>query len=237
MEMERIPLGVGYAMRAMEVAFSGGHSIFLYGPPGVGKTTLADAFVSATQMDAPQGARYTRVEFRTRVIDCMQYQYDPAIVVTGWLCPCGGLAAQPPACTCPLKWRRKFANMLWSRVRPYVQMQCRVAHAQVDEWLGEPEPMHAIASRIKRAWERQIKRQERLNAEIPLHYWLTHVGEATRNLLRIAVRQYSWAPRDVENALQVARTIADLAGSDTIAECHLLEAAQYVWSASRHANL
>jgi magnesium chelatase family protein len=47
------------------------------------------------------------------------------------------------------------------------------------------------------------------------------------NLLQQAMEQLSLSARAYDRILKVARTIADLAGADTIAAPHLLEAIQY----------
>jgi magnesium chelatase family protein len=46
-------------------------------------------------------------------------------------------------------------------------------------------------------------------------------------LLQKAAVKLGWSGRSVHRSLKVARTIADLAGSDTIAAAHVAEAVQY----------
>ena len=46
-------------------------------------------------------------------------------------------------------------------------------------------------------------------------------------VLRTATNQYGFSARGYHRVLKVARTIADLEGSATIGEGHLLEALQY----------
>jgi magnesium chelatase family protein len=46
-------------------------------------------------------------------------------------------------------------------------------------------------------------------------------------LLQKAAVKLGWSGRSVHRSLKVARTIADLAGSETIAAAHVAEALQY----------
>jgi magnesium chelatase family protein len=46
-------------------------------------------------------------------------------------------------------------------------------------------------------------------------------------LLEKAAVKLGWSGRSVHRSLKVARTIADLAGSDTITAVHVAEAVQY----------
>ena len=50
---------------------------------------------------------------------------------------------------------------------------------------------------------------------------------AATELLRKAADKLGWSARATHRALRVARTIADLAGSERIASAHVAEAMQY----------
>ena len=53
------------------------------------------------------------------------------------------------------------------------------------------------------------------------------LGEAGNALIRTAMAQLQLSARAFHRVLKLARTIADLAGSDTILPAHLAEAIQY----------
>jgi magnesium chelatase family protein len=55
----------------------------------------------------------------------------------------------------------------------------------------------------------------------------TQLDEGSRSLLKLATSQLQLSARAFHRILKVARTIADLACTDTITAAHLAEAVQY----------
>jgi magnesium chelatase family protein len=53
------------------------------------------------------------------------------------------------------------------------------------------------------------------------------LDEATRDLLKLAMADYNFSARAYDRILKVARTIADLAGSERVQNDHVSEAVQY----------
>ena len=53
------------------------------------------------------------------------------------------------------------------------------------------------------------------------------LDEASKQLMKSAMRQMSLSARAFHRVLKLARTIADLAGADKIETAHLAEAIQY----------
>ena len=54
-----------------------------------------------------------------------------------------------------------------------------------------------------------------------------HLDATAATFLQNAATKLGWSSRSTHRALRVARTIADLAHSDTIASAHVAEAMQY----------
>jgi len=62
----------------------------------------------------------------------------------------------------------------------------------------------------------------------PVEVWNDcQVEDAARSLLKMAMTQLSLSARSFHRVLKVARTVADLAGSEAILTEHLAEALQY----------
>ena len=91
------------------------------------------------------------------------------------------------------------------------------------------EASAAIRERTTAARNRALARQGKTNLalqgqEIDLHVQL---DEAAAKFLNVAATRLGWSARGTHRALKVARTIADLAGSETTQVSHLAEAMQY----------
>jgi magnesium chelatase family protein len=81
----------------------------------------------------------------------------------------------------------------------------------------------AHASRLQ--LQRQDKSNQRLNTrEIDQHCRLDAAGE---KLLRETMLRWHWSARAYHRVLKVARTIADLAGTQRVCSAHVAEAIQY----------
>ena len=90
------------------------------------------------------------------------------------------------------------------------------------------EPSAAIAERVARAHERQQRRQGHPNARLAVRDIDTHcaMDEPTRRFAQGVAARLGWSARSFHRVLKVARTVADLAGSDRLATAHVAEAIQ-----------
>ncbi len=150
-------------------------------------------------------------------------------------CPCGFYGDSLRECTCTpamvARYRQRLSGPLLDRIDIHIEVP-RVEYEKLsDRRRGEPSAV--IRARVQEARERQQKRFEGLpiltNGEMgpaEVHRFCT-LDEAGHSLLRAAMRQLSLSARGYHRILKVARTIADLAGSDQIQVAHLAEAIQY----------
>ncbi len=150
-------------------------------------------------------------------------------------CPCGHYGDPVHACTCSPsaihRYRRRISGPLLDRIDLHVEVP-RVDYEKLgDHRRGEPSAV--IQERVEAARARQRRRFQGTpltsNAdmgprEIEAYCRLDAAGE---HLMQQAARQMGLTARGYHRVLKVARTIADLEGSEAIQAHHLAEALQY----------
>lgn len=134
------------------------------------------------------------------------------------------------------RYQRRISGPLLDRIDLFVDVP-RVAYEKLAS-TTRAESSAAVAERVARARDLQHQRfaagedtGTRLNAEmnpsqVREFAQLKLAGEST-NLLRMAVEQLNLSARAFHRVLKLARTIADLSGSDSIEQQHLAESIQY----------
>ena len=146
-------------------------------------------------------------------------------------CPCGYLGASHKACRCTPdqvnRYQSKLSGPLLDRIDLHVEVPILAADALMTAPPGEPSAN--VRVRVARARERACQRQGHPNHllqgdALNRH---TNLDDAASQLLRTAATRLGWSGRATHRALRVARTIADLAGSDTVRTPHVAEAMQY----------
>ena len=150
-------------------------------------------------------------------------------------CPCGYFGDPVKECTCSTstvsRYQKRISGPMLDRIDIHVDVP-RVDYQKLtDERRGESSK--AIRQRVNSAREVQRRRfaGTRLtsNAEMgPEEVRRFCAAEpAAQGLLRAAMIQLHLSARAFHRVLKLARTIADLAGADTITAAHLAEALQY----------
>jgi len=129
------------------------------------------------------------------------------------------------------KYQKRVSGPLMDRIDIHVEVP-RVEYDKLSsDRLGEPSAK--IRARVEKARERQRQRfagtKLACNADMgPAEVReFCRVDEAGKSLLRAAMQQLQMSARAYHRILKLARTIADLAGSEKIETAHLAEAIQY----------
>ena len=150
-------------------------------------------------------------------------------------CPCGFSSDPAKECTCSpstiSRYKKRISGPLLDRVDLFVEVP-RVEY----EKLAAPQSAEKSAEVRKRTERARDIQHRRLagkgiftNAEMgPVEVWDNcQVDETAQGLLQTAVKQTYLSARGYHRVLKVARTIADLAGEETIDASHLSQALQY----------
>ncbi len=165
--------------------------------------------------------------------------YPASFMLVGAMnpCPCGHAGDPGRACTCSAtalaRYHRRISGPLLDRIDIHIEVP-RVEYDKLAD-LRPGEDSAAVRARVEAARAVQARRFTGTscssNGEMAATEVRTHcqaaLEEGARSLLRMAAAQLALSARAVHRVLKVARTIADLAGSDTIAATHVAEALQY----------
>ncbi len=151
-------------------------------------------------------------------------------------CPCGYYGDPVKPCTCSsstvTKYQKRVSGPLLDRIDIHLQVP-RVEYEKLsDNRVGEPSDR--IRARVEAARDRQRVRFASLegvasNADMrPAEVRkFCELDSACSALMKTAMTQLQLSARAYHRVLKLARTIADLAGSEKIAANHLAEALQY----------
>jgi len=152
-------------------------------------------------------------------------------------CQCGFWGDPTRDCTCSSgavsRYQKRISGPLLDRIDIFIEVP-RVDYEKLAaNTTGEPSA--AVRERVERARQVQAGRfaESRLvcNAEMTpgevRRFCQSVLDDQAQSLLRLAMTQLSLSARAFHRVLKLARTIADMAGSERISSPHLAEAVQY----------
>ncbi len=146
-------------------------------------------------------------------------------------CPCGWLGHPSGKCRCSpdqvARYRGRISGPLLDRIDLMVEVP---ALPEADLLAASPgEPSAAVRARVVAARKRQLARQGKPNAQLAVREIDHHCRPDPQGelLLKQAIARLNLSARAYHRILKVARTIADLAGAETVAAAHIAEAIQY----------
>ncbi|MET0268169.1 MAG: YifB family Mg chelatase-like AAA ATPase [Duganella sp.] len=146
-------------------------------------------------------------------------------------CPCGYLGHSNAACNCSPDLIRRYQGRVSGPLLDRIDLQIEVAAVEPEVLAADAggEPSAVIAVRVQAAADIQLARQGKRNQYLNTREIdrLCQPDKAGKARLSAAMERFQWSGRAYHRILRVARTIADLAGAERIAEPHLSEAVQY----------
>ena len=140
-------------------------------------------------------------------------------------CPCGTLGDPAGTCRCTpdqvARYRARVSGPLLDRIDLHVE----VPRVRGDEDSGSAESSAAVRERVAAARAAQIARAQKPNQRLSVGELRTYCALAPsgQRLLARAMEKLHLSARARDRVLRVARTIADLAQSDRIADEHVAE--------------
>jgi magnesium chelatase family protein len=155
-------------------------------------------------------------------------------------CPCGWLGHPSGRCACTperaSRYRRRVSGALYDRIDIAIEVSpvdaADLASEVAQAPAGSPavnESTVTVRERVAGAHARQIDRQGKPNARLGPAEVDRHCprSPAAERLLAQAMAKLSLSARGYHRAIKVARTVADLAGSDSIEAAQMAEAIGY----------
>lgn len=151
-------------------------------------------------------------------------------------CPCGNYGFRGKPCICTpsalQRYRRKLSGPIMDRIDIWLEVDRILPHELGSEGEKGIESRdyrrmveHARKIQAERFKEKKILKNGEMSAkELVLHVQLDKEAEKNLNL---AAERLGFSPRVYHRMIKVARTIADLEGSDIVRSHHILEAVEY----------
>ena len=148
-------------------------------------------------------------------------------------CPCGYLGDPSGRCHCSLeqvqRYRARISGPLLDRIDLHVEAPRVAREALRPDTPPDGDTSEQVAARVSATRERQLVRGKKPNARLSTREINKHCkpDAAGQQLLERAMEQLGLSARAYHRILKVARTIADLAGSETVMSAHVAEAVGY----------
>lgn len=151
-------------------------------------------------------------------------------------CPCGYYNHPTKECTCMPGQVSKYLNRISGPLLDRIDLQVEILPVPFERLSSTEtaEPSAAIRERVTRARAIQEKRyadEAEVNCNAQMNSRLMKkwckLDDATMRILQTAMTKFDMSARAYDRILKVARTIADLEGSEEIKPIHMQEAVSY----------
>ena len=195
-----------------------------------------DVDLPADSFGLPAGPRAGRVGDRDAARSNRTLTFPARFMLAAAMnpCPCGNLGHPKQACHCTPGQVERYRSRISGPLLDRIDLTVEVPALSYDDFTVEEKKAASktIRERVSRARELQAERLRDYGwtnaamgpAEIEE---FCSCGDDGQRLLKTAMDRYGLSGRSIHRVLKVARTIADLAGSEEIASSHVAEALQY----------
>jgi magnesium chelatase family protein len=150
-------------------------------------------------------------------------------------CPCGYYNHPDKECTCPPQMVQKYLNKISGPLLDRIDLHVEVTPVPYEELSADHIAVSSdtIRERVIRARDVQTERFGETDVHCNAQMSHKHLQEycvldmVSANLLKVAMKKLSLSARAYDRILKVARTIADLEGTENIKAEHIAEAIQF----------
>lgn len=161
----------------------------------------------------------------------MQYPARFQLIAAMNPCPCGFLGDPEKACTCSVAERLRYVSRISGPLLDRIDLVVKVPRLTVEELTRAPQPEASapVRMRVAQARARMLERQGGRNTDLAGQALRRHapLAPGPEGFIHAAAQHLGLSGRGYDRVLRVARTAADLSGSDHISEAHLAEAVSY----------
>ena len=171
----------------------------------------------------------------SRAAGSITYPANLMLVAAMNPCPCGYRFDPKRECGCTPMTIKKYVGKISGPLLDRIDLHIEVPALDYKDLSSESggERSQAIADRVEQARSVQLKRfpddENNFNANMNPHQlksWC-QLDEASKKIMALAIDKLGLSARAHDRILKVARTIADLAGSESLQSEHIAEAIQY----------
>ncbi len=171
----------------------------------------------------------------SRVQRTINYPANFMLVASMNPCPCGNYGSKTSECRCTPQQIHNYLSRLSAPLLDRIDLQIEVDNLTYDEFRGKEQAESSAEIKVRINKAREIQRKRFLGDGILTNAEMTEnlikkycaIDEQSERLLKMAFERLNLSARGTSRILKVARTIADLDGSENIKSSHLAEAIQY----------
>jgi magnesium chelatase family protein len=162
----------------------------------------------------------------------MQYPAQFQLVAAMNPCPCGRFGDSQGNCDCSpgqiAQYMARVSGPMLERFDIHLEVP-RVNLSDFEDAALPSESSASVAARVRQAREIQIARQGKCNARLSDGQITRLCAPDTggRSILNMSMEKLGFSARTRQRILKLARTIADLAGDETVRAQHVTEAVTY----------